>query len=143
LRLRDLSSLQFSSGEEIAELFWDIGLKKNTARVLVLLLWDLDLTARDMERVCDLRQPEVSIAITDLMKKRWISVVSQITENKGRPIKIYHLARTLEQILDELRSLTEDDYDKKSVEIEKVREMIKESAIVPRITGEIHPYERL
>ena len=123
--------------------FWDIGLKKNTARVLVLLLWDLDLTARDMERVCDLRQPEVSIAITDLMKKRWIRVISQITENKGRPIKIYHLARTLEQILDELRGLIEDDYDKKSVEIEKVREMIKESAIVPRIIGEIHPYERL
>ena len=141
--MRDLSSLQFSSGEEIAELFWDIGLKKNTARVLVLLLWDLDLTARDMERVCDLRQPEVSIAITDLMKKRWIRVISQITENKGRPIKIYHLARTLEQILDELRGLIEDDYDKKSVEIEKVREMIKESAIVPRIIGEIHPYERL
>ena len=141
--MRDLSSLQFSSGEEIAELFWDIGLKKNTARVLVLLLWDLDFTARDMERACDLRQPEVSIAITDLMKKRWISVVSQITENKGRPIKIYHLARTLEQILDELKGLIEDDYDKKSGEIEKVREMIKESAIVPRITGEIHQYEKL
>ena len=82
--MKDLSSLQFSHvKEENAELFWDIELKKNTARVLVLLLWDLDLTARNMERVCDLRQPEVSIAITDLMKKRWISVISQNTENKG------------------------------------------------------------
>jgi predicted transcriptional regulator len=124
--LRDLSSLQFSDGEEeIAELFWDIGLRKNTARVLVLALWDVDLTARDMERVCDLRQPEVSIALTDLVKRRWINVISQITENKGRPVKIYHLTRSLEQILEELRGLIEGDYEKKSGEIEKVREMIK------------------
>ena len=124
--MRDLSSLQFSDGEEeIAELFWDIGLRKNTARVLVLALWDADLTARDMERVCDLRQPEVSIALTDLVKRRWINVISQITENKGRPVKIYHLTRSLEQILEELRGLIEGDYEKKSEEIEKVREMIK------------------
>lgn len=125
--MRDLSSLRFSDGEEeIAELFWDIGLRKNTARVLVLALWDVDLTARDMERVCDLRQPEVSIALTDLVKRRWINVISQITENKGRPVKIYHLARSLEQILDDLRGLIEGDYEKKSGEIEKVRGMIKE-----------------
>jgi predicted transcriptional regulator len=125
--LRDLSSLQFSSGEEeIAELFWNIGLRKNTARVLVLALWDIDLTARDMERVCDLRQPEVSIAITDLSKRRWIKVVSLLSENKGRPIKIYHLAGKIEEILDELKGLIEDDYDKKSEEIDKIREMLKE-----------------
>lgn len=124
--MRDLSYLQFSRvEEEIAELFWDIGLRKNTARVLVLTLWDVDLTARDMERICDLRQPEVSIALTDLMKKKWIKVINLITENKGRPIKVYHLAWTLEQILDELKGLIEGDYEKKSGEIEKVREMIK------------------
>lgn len=128
--MRDLSSLQFSEGEEeIAALFWDIGLKKNTARVLVLALWDIDLTARDMERVCDLRQPEVSLAITDLIKRRWIKVVSLLSENKGRPIKIYHLARSLEEILNELKGLIEGDYDKKSEEIERVRDMLKEQSL--------------
>lgn len=128
--MRDLSTLQFSIGEEeIAELFWDIGLRKNTARVLVLALWDIDLTARDMERICDLRQPEASIAITDLIKRRWIKVVNLLSENKGRPVKIYHLARTLEEILDELKGLIDGDYDKKSGEIEKVREMLKNKAL--------------
>jgi predicted transcriptional regulator len=135
--VRDLSSLQFSSGEEeIAELFWDIGLKKNSARVLVLTLWDIDLTSRDMERICDLRQPEVSIALTDLMKRRWIKVVRQVMENKGRPIKIYHLARALEEILDELKSSIVGEYDKKSEEIEKVREMLKKGTVASE-EGEI------
>ena len=124
--MRDLSFSQFSSmEEEIAELFWDIGLRKNTARVLVLMLWKIDLSARDMERICDLRQSEVSVALTDLIKKKWIKVVRLITEKKGRPIKIYRRARNPEKILDELRGMIKGDYDRKSEEIEKVREIIK------------------
>ena len=41
-------------------------------------------------------------------------------------------ARTLEQILDELKGLIEGDYDKKSEDIEKVREMINMSVISDR-----------
>jgi predicted transcriptional regulator len=122
----DLSP-QFSKGEEeIADLFWDIGLKKNSARVLVLMIRDIDLTSRDMERICDLRQPEVSIALTDLMKRKWIDVVRQIMEKKGRPVKIYHLVISLEDILEELKGIIVGDYGRKILEIERVREMIKE-----------------
>ena len=122
----DYSDLHFSQGdEEIADLFWDIGLKRNSARVLVLLIKDIDLTSREIERAVDLRQPEVSIALTDLMKKRWVQVVSQITENKGRPTKIYRLSRTLDEILDEIKSSIVGEYEKKFEEIEKVRMMIR------------------
>jgi len=124
----DYSDLHYSKGdEEIADLFWDIGLKRNSARVLVLLIKDIDLTSREIERAVDLRQPEVSIALTDLMKKRWVQVVSQITENKGRPTKIYRLSRTLDEILDEIKSSIVGEYEKKFEEIEKVRMMIRRS----------------
>lgn len=124
--VRDTLSLQFSKGEEeIADLFWDIGLKRNTARVLVLLIRDVDLTSRDMERACDLRQPEVSIALTDLMKRKWVKDVRHVREGKGRPIMIYHLIKTLDDILDELKSTIVGDYEEKIIEIEKVRELLK------------------
>ena len=124
--MRDLSSLQFSSvEEEIAELFWDIGLRKNAARVLALMLWNINLSARDIERICDLRQSEVSVALTDLIKKKWIKVTKLIIEKKGRPIKIYRRTRSPDKILDELRGMIKGDYDIKSEEIEKVREIIK------------------
>lgn len=84
--------LQFFRGdEEIAELFTDIRVKRHAARVLVLLLRDIDLTSREMERVCDLRHPEVSIALSDLIDRKWVKKVSQKAENKGRPVLIYHL----------------------------------------------------
>lgn len=126
----DYSDLHFSHGdEEIADLFWDIGLKRNSARVLVLLIKDIDLTSREIERAVDLRQPEVSIALTDLLKKRWVQVVSQISENKGRPTKIYRLSRTLDEILDEIKSSIVGEYEKKFEEIEKVRTMIRRSPL--------------
>ena len=118
--------LQFNKGdEEIADLFWDIGLKRNSARVLVLMIRDFDVTSREIERIVDLRQPEVSIALNDLLKKRWITITGQITENKGRPVKIYHLSRSLDDILEELKGSIEGEYEKKVEEIELVRDMIK------------------
>ncbi|MCA1914992.1 hypothetical protein [Methanospirillum hungatei] len=117
--------LHFSAGdEEIADLFWDIGLRRNSARVLTLLIKDVDLTSREIERVVDLRQPEVSIAITDLMKKRWVHIVHQITENKGRPMKVYHIAKTLDEILDELRDTLIGSYEQKFQDIERVRNLL-------------------
>ena len=117
--------LHFSAGdEEIADLFWDIGLRRNSARVLTLLIKDVDMTSREIERVVDLRQPEVSIARTDLMKKRWVRIDHQITENKGRPMKVYHIAKTLDEILDELRETIIGSYEQKFEEIERVRNML-------------------
>ncbi len=109
---------------EIADLFRDIGMKKNCALVLVTLLQDTDLSSRDIERITDLRQPEVSLALTDLMRRKWVDVVRLITENKGRPVKIYHIMKKPEVILEELREEIVGDYERKIREIVKVRERI-------------------
>mgnify|MGYP001125966815 CR=1 FL=1 len=56
------SGLDFSAGDEkIADLLWDIGLRRNSARVLTLMVKDVDLTSREIERVVELRQPEVVV----------------------------------------------------------------------------------
>lgn len=109
---------------EVADLFRDIGMKKNCALVLVTLLQDTDLSSRDIERITDLRQPEVSLALTDLMRRKWVDVVRLITENKGRPVKIYHIMKKPEVILEELREEIVGDYERKIREIVKVRERI-------------------
>ena len=118
--------LQFTKGdEEIADLFWDIGLKKNTGRVLVLMIRDDDLTSREIERICDLRQPEVSIALSDLMKRKWVRDIRHAREGKGRPTMIYHLIKSLDDILEELKTEIVGDYEEKLKEIEKVRDLLK------------------
>lgn len=120
-------SLQFSRGdEEVAEIFTDIGVKRLAARVLVMMLRDVELTSREIERVCDLRQPEVSIALSDLIGRKWVRKVGQSGEGKGRPILLYRLCKTLDDILDELKREIAGDYEKKLSEIEQIRELLRE-----------------
>lgn len=97
--------------------------------MLTLMVKDVDLTSREIERVVELRQPEVSSAITDLMKKRWIHIVHQITENKGRPMKVYHIAKTLNEILDELMDTLIGSYEMKFQDIERVRNLLHQKPV--------------
>jgi predicted transcriptional regulator len=135
--LKDISSLQFSSQEaDIAELFRDVGLRKNTAKLLVLALWDIDFTSQDMERICHLKQPEASIAFTDLIKRKWIKVVNLTSGNMGRPIKIYHIDRNLDEILDDLKERYVVNNVKKSQKIEEMQETLESKFEIIRVSIE-------
>ncbi len=112
---------------EIIDILSDVGLKSGEARVLVVLFKGYDLTSRELERISDLRQPEVSIAINQLIKRKWVYVTSHITEKKGRPVKVYSLQRSIDEILDEIKGDIEGDYRRKIEVIERVRVLVREA----------------
>lgn len=58
------------------------------------------------------------------MKRGWVHTVLQITQNKGRPIKVYHVSRSLDEILDELKESIIETYEQKCEEIEQVRRLM-------------------
>lgn len=118
--------LRFSDrDEEIATLFFEIGIGKNSSKVLALLIRELDFSSRDMERICDLRQPEVSIALKDLITRGWVKIVKHVIENKGRPVSIYHLGKTLDEILDDIKGMIIGDSGRKIIDIERIRDLLK------------------
>ncbi len=86
------------------------GLKRNYAKVLVYLSKNKNLTSRDIERGTDLRQPEVSIAINYLRKRGWVKINSLLTENKGRPVKIYTLHMPIQEILTQIENEKSEDF---------------------------------
>ena len=79
--------------EEFANLLIETGTKKNVAKVLVFLANIPEATSRVIERGTDLRQPEVSIAMHYLTDQGWIRIRESKAESKGRPVKIYELAK--------------------------------------------------
>ncbi|PWR74486.1 hypothetical protein DK846_01345 [Methanospirillum lacunae] len=103
------------------------GVRQNHARVLVFLFGRSDQTSRDIERGTLLRQPEVSIAINYLIGQGWAKVASLITENKGRPVKLYQLAVTIDTILDDIKKEKEEEYTTRVDLIENVRKLVHES----------------
>jgi predicted transcriptional regulator len=85
--------------EEFASLLIEIGTKKNVAKVLVFLANTPEATSRAIERGTDMRQPEVSIAMKYLMNQDWIKSCESPSENKGRPMKVYELAKSITEIM--------------------------------------------
>ena len=111
--------------EEVIRLLVEIGLKTNEARILVVFFRGVQQTSRELERITDLRQPEVSVAITSLSKRKWVYVSNLITENKGRPVKLFRLNGSIDEILDELREGICEGHDQQILMLGRIREIIQ------------------
>ena len=85
--------------EEFVNLLIEIGTKKNVAKVLVFLANTPEATSRAIERGTDMRQPEVSIAMKYLIDQGWIKSRESSSESKGRPMKVYELAKSITEIM--------------------------------------------
>jgi len=108
--------------EEFANLLIEIGMKKSTAKVLVFLANITEASSRVMERGLDLRQPEVSVATRYLMEQNWITSRESKEESKGRPIKIYKLAKSIYEIIANIENKNKIEASKKLAVIQKLRE---------------------
>lgn len=110
--------------EELAELLIGIGIKRNVSKVLVYLANTQEATSRDIERGTDLRQPEVSIAMRYLKQCNWIETRESKSESKGRPVKIYTLARPITEIMDTIEKEKKKEARHQLDLIQKMRECI-------------------
>jgi len=111
--------------EEFANLLIEIGTKKNVAKVLVFLAGTHEATSRAIERGTDLRQPEVSIAMHDLQNRGWIQSRESKAESKGRPVKIYELARPITEIMGSIEKEKKEEATSQLAMIQKLRDYIR------------------
>jgi predicted transcriptional regulator len=111
--------------EEFAGLLVSLGIKKNTARVLVYLAHARDVTSRQLERGTDLRQPEVSLALKYLFERNWVESTQTNAPGKGRPFKIYNLSRPIEEIITDIESEKQQELHRKIELSEKLQNFIR------------------
>jgi predicted transcriptional regulator len=110
--------------EEFADLLIRIGIRKNVAKVLVYLAHTPEATSREIERGTDLRQPEVSIAMAQLMERFWVESRENKAENKGRPVKIYRLSRPIGEVMDTIEREKREEANTQLNLIQQLRDYI-------------------
>ena len=110
--------------EEFVNLLIELGMKKNIAKVLIFLGNIPETTSRDIERGADLRQPEVSLAMQYLMEQHWVTAHETRGERKGRPEKVYTLARPLAEIMDDFEKTAKKDAADQLAIIKKLQDFI-------------------
>ncbi len=110
----------FSAKEQkLVDLLVDSGMKKNIAKTLVYLKKRKETTSVELEGATALRQPEVSIAMQELRKRKWVTKRDIKKEGKGRPVHSYKLAISFSKVIDNVVK------DRKQ-EIGKIEKSIKD-----------------
>lgn len=109
---------------EFVNLLTEVGTKRNVAKVLVFLSNISEATSRAIERGTDLRQPEVSLALRYLMDRDWITSSESKTKGKGRPIKIYELAKPFHEIINVIEKEKKQEANKKLALVKKIRDYV-------------------
>ncbi len=99
-----------------------MGANRNVAILITYLKQVPESTSREIELATELRQPEVSIAIKDLRQRGWIVERDVKREGKGRPMKIYALKPSIDEVI----KFYEDEQLRASTHMMQVFSRLKE-----------------
>jgi len=109
--------------ENLVELLMNTGMPKNVAKTLTFLRKKEETTSVEIEVSTALRQPEVSIAMQELRRRKWVAKRDIKKEGKGRPVHAYKLTIPFDKIVEAL----EKDERKRIERIESNIELLKQT----------------
>ena len=113
--------------ETLVKLLMRTDMPKNVAKTLVFLRKKEETTSVEIEISTALRQPEVSIAMQELRRRKWVIKRDIKKEGKGRPVHAYKLAIPFDKIIETL----EKEERKRMESIEKNIEQLKALSLNP------------
>ena len=88
-----------SAAGELVEVLQSIGIQRNYALVLTSLSAEDWTDTTRLQKSCGLRQPEVSVAIRELMAIEMVEIEPQRNGQRGRPRHKYRLKGNLFEII--------------------------------------------
>jgi predicted transcriptional regulator len=111
--------------ETLVKLLMRTDMPKNVAKTLVFLRKKEETTSVEIEISTALRQPEVSIAMQELRRRKWVIKRDIKKEGKGRPVHSYKLALPFDKIIETL----EKDEMKRIEDIQNNVKALKQAAV--------------
>ncbi len=120
--MREMVFQVFTEKEKaIISLLNAIGISRRHSLVLVFLAGAKEVSSRDIERGTDLRQPEVSLVMKDLVKRGWVLFRADTMECKGRPVRFYRLAIPFENVLMAIEEEKKEEAERILAKLREVR----------------------
>lgn len=111
---------------ELIDRLYQTGMNKNVAKTLVFIVKEGETKSREIESGTGLRQPEVSVAVNDLMENDWITKDEVKKEGKGRPVHHYTLSKDFNDIISEIEEKEKEKVKEIEENIEEMKSFAKE-----------------
>ncbi len=99
------------------------GLPEKEAMSLAAIIKEGETKSKRIEKLGDIRQPEVSISVQALREKGWVGMESEKREGKGRPFHIYYLEKDLDDIIKEIEAWEKEKIKEIEKNIDKMKEL--------------------
>lgn len=114
-----------SQDEKIIKVFTDLGMPRNLAKTLMYISQVEECRSAEIEHGAHLRQPEVSVAMQQLLKKGWVSRRDLKKKGKGRPVHIYKLKSPIEKIVSTFEKEKTKEIDSIKNDLEQLKTLIE------------------
>ena len=99
-RIQELNDfVNTDSSQQLVSLLIKLGVQSYTAKCLACLHNHGPSTSRMLQNNCNIRQPDVSVAIAELRRLNVVELDSSAANGRGRPSHIYHLKGTLNECI--------------------------------------------
>ena len=85
--------------KKIVKVFSELGMPRNLAKTLMYISQVDECRSAEIEHGANLRQPEVSVAMQLLQDKGWVRRRDLKKKGKGRPVHIYSLTSSIDNIV--------------------------------------------
>ena len=105
---------------EFVETLRSLSVPRNVATLITFLANVDEASSREIEMGSDLRQPEVSIAMRTLRENSWIEEKEIKREGKGRPMKVYSLKASIDEII---RHFEEEKMQESALAMESIQRL--------------------
>ena len=115
--------------ETLVEMLTNTGMPKNVAKTLAFLRKKEETTSVEIEISTALRQPEVSIAMQELRRRKWVTKRDIKKEGKGRPVHAYKLSIPFEKIVDALDKDEKKRIERIEANIEALKAAVQNSQV--------------
>jgi predicted transcriptional regulator len=108
---------------KFVEALQGLNLSKSAAALITYLANVKEATSREIEIGTGLRQPEVSVGVRTLHENKWVTEYVVRSERKGRPMKVYSLRTSLDEILNHFEEERSHESTLAMEAIQRLKEM--------------------
>ena len=110
--------------KKAAQILMKLGMPENLAKTLMYLSHIDECQSTDIQKATNLKQPQVSIVMQELRRKKWIKERILEAKGKGRPRYSYRIIRDLSDIMKDFEQDKLKEIDDIKNDISKVKNLI-------------------
>jgi len=111
---------------KIIKVFSDLGMPHNLAKTLMYISQVDECRSAEIEHGANLRQPEVSVAMQELLRRGWVKKRDLKKKGKGRPVHLYKLSSPIDKIIGSFEEQKTKEIDVIKKDLDELKNLINQ-----------------